>query len=242
MKTRLLIAASFLAFPLLSQANPVPVDAPITKIFVPQGFDDNDNSEVVIHGEFPSSCYKIGSVKADIDEESKEIAVSASALFYPDSVCIQSVTPFIQSVNVGVLKEGTYKAKMKDNAKVTREFSVSRRTTESPDDFLYAPVENAYLEVDYATGKQSIKLQGTFPYLFIGCMVIKEVRSYQAPSDVLVVLPIAEIVDGPQCEAQGEDPSFQYTQGLSQPFSGEGLMHVRTLHGNSLNRFLQVLQ
>ena len=32
------------------------VQAPIDKVFVPLGFDDNDKVELIIHGQFPNTC------------------------------------------------------------------------------------------------------------------------------------------------------------------------------------------
>ncbi len=69
-------------------------------------------------------------------------------------------------------------------------------------------------------------------------MVMKEVRVYTGPEDVMVVQPIAELVDGPACSEQGID--YKVTKGLREPFYGEGLLHVRTLNGTSLNRFLDI--
>ena len=242
MKFKSLIVVCGMGFAGLSFAakGPISIDASVEKIFIPDGFDDNDNVEVVLHGEYPSTCYSQGQTNVNVDHENKVIKVKATSLFYPDTVCIQSITPYIQPVTVGVLQKGDYKVMYEADATVTRDMKVKERTTESPDDFLYAPVDNAFVEVDFSSGKQALKLQGNFPYMFIGCMVMKEVRTYQSPEDVLVVLPIAEVVDGPACDEQPDDRSYQITKGLSEPFYGEGLLHVRTLHGKSLNRFIDI--
>jgi hypothetical protein len=71
-------------------------------------------------------------------------------------------------------------------------------------------------------------------------MVIREVRVVRDPVDVLVVQPIAEVVTTDVCDSQAADRSFDYTVGLQEPFQGEGLLHVRTIHGSSLNRFLNI--
>ena len=226
----------------LAKTGPVMVDAPIEKIFIPHGFDDNDNVEVVIHGKFPSSCYNVGQASATVNEETQEVEVEANAIYYSDAFCIQSVTPFIETIKLGVLPKGEFKVRMKDKPDVNNVLRVKERTTESPDDNLYAPVENANIEVDWETGKQALRVQGKFPYMFIGCMVMKEIQTVQNSSDTLVVLPIAEIVDGEACAEQPDDRSYEITTGLSQPFYGEGLLHVRTLHSTSLNRFIDIQQ
>lgn len=231
-----------LIFATVAQAKrgPLVVDAPIEKIFIPDGFDDNDNVEVVLHGEFPSSCYNIGNATATVDAVSKKVKVQASALYYPDAICIQTITPFIHPVKLGLVPEGEFKVEMQDDPEVTRTLRVKERTTESPDDFLYAPVDSATIDIDFQTGKQSLVLKGRFPFMFIGCMVMQEVEVLRSPSDTLVVLPKAEIVDGEACEQQVEDRSYTYRQGLSEPFYGEGLLHVRTLHSSSINQLIDI--
>lgn len=223
-----------------TQLDPVEVQAPIEKIFIPAGFDDNDNVEVVLHGNFPDTCHQIGKAEAKINPLTKEVKVVATSFRYPGKFCIQSITPFIQTLSLGIMTEGKYKVELVNDKEVQNSLDISRRKTESPDDYLYATVENAYIEVNEQSGKQALKIQGHFPMFFVGCMVLKEVRAYRDPVDVLVVLPIADIVNDEQCDEQPSDRSFEYTQGLAETFKGEGLLHVRTLNGNSLNRFIDI--
>jgi hypothetical protein len=221
--------------------NPIEVPAEIEKIFIPQGFDDNDNVEVVLHGNFPNTCYQVGSTEAKVDPVSRTVTVSATSLKYPGTFCIQSITPYIQTVKLGLIPEGDYQVIYSKDQQVRSSLQVTRRKTESPDDYLYATVENAYIDVNSESGKQALKMQGHFPFFFIGCMVLKDVRVLKSPTDVLVVQPIAEIVeDEAVCASQPDDRSFEYTSGLAEPFKGEGLLHVRTLNGNSLNRFIDI--
>ncbi len=221
--------------------DPIEIQAPIEKIFVPAGFDDNDNAEVVLHGNFPDTCHQVGRTEAVVDPVSKTVSVNATTYKYPGKFCIQSITPFIQTVKLGVMSEGAYSVVYAGDKSIKSKLDVSRRKTESPDDYLYATVENAYIDVNYETGKQALKIQGHFPMFFVGCMVMKEVRAYREPSDVLVVLPIADItLDDEECAQQPSDRAFEYTTGLAEPFEGEGLLHVRTLNGTSLNRYIDI--
>ncbi len=219
---------------------PAVSDAPVEAIFIPSGFDDNDNVEVVIHGTFPDGCHKVESAKANVDKVKRRITITARSVVDSDEYCVQSLTPYIQPVSLGKLEEGSYQVVAASNPEVMESLAVDRRKTESPDDYLFAPVENASIDVNRETGKQSLKLQGHFPYYFVGCMVIRDVRVVRDPVDVLVVHPIAELVNTDVCATQPADHAFEYTVGLQEPFHGEGLLHVRTLHGSSLNRFLNI--
>ncbi len=222
-----------------SKTGPFEVPSPVTKIFIPKGFDDNDNVEIILKGEFPNSCYHVGRAGAEVDQEKMHISVWATSYAYLGSQnCLQVVTPFIQEISTGILKKGEYTVSFRYDDEVKENLSVAPRTTESPEDFLYAPVVNARLNVD-ASGKQSLTLQGNYPYMFMGCMVMREVRASRNASDVLVVQPITEIVNNEECLKQPGDKAFEITTGLSEPFTNEGLIHVRVLNGDAINRLVQ---
>ena len=93
--------------------NAVLVPAPIEKVFVPLGFDDNDKVEVIVHGEFPSSCYKMGPAGATVDAVGKKIVINAQAYYYPGAVCISMMVPFIKSVELpGLMAPGVYEVSL----------------------------------------------------------------------------------------------------------------------------------
>ncbi|MGE0174482.1 MAG: hypothetical protein AB7T49_16925 [Oligoflexales bacterium] len=226
-----------------AQISPTEIPSPVEKIFIPMGFDDNDNSEVVLKGTFPTPCYRVGRVGADIDDAKKEIKVWATSYKYPPTIrmfCAQIETPFIQTIKLGVLKMGDYKVTFKDNPSVSSNLNVAKRTTESPDDYLYAPVENAAVKVDPESRRQFLRLDGHFPYMFVGCMKLNEIRVTKT-NDVLVVLPIAEITENEsECADMPSDHHFEISKGISDPLKEDGLLHVRVLNGNSVNQFVKV--
>src|SRR4051812_23862670 len=80
---------------LASGSAPRLVRAPVEKVYAPFGFDDNDNSEVVIHGHFPNTCYKTGPATALVDSNAKTITIDAQSYLY-GGVCAQMVVPYIQ--------------------------------------------------------------------------------------------------------------------------------------------------
>lgn len=230
--------------PLALASAPKEVEAPVDRIFVPAGFDDNDNVEVVVHGDFMNSCYRVGRSGAKINLEKKVIEVWATALDYApengfEELCLQVTSPFIQTVKLGLLPEGDYDVVLDTPMakEVSASLTVVKRKTEAPDDYLYAPVSNAYIDSNVASEKQALVLQGTFPVWFIGCQVMKEVRTYRSAGDVLVVQPITEIVDDARCDEAPANGGFVYRKGLSEPFQEEGLLHVRVMNGDSLNRY-----
>lgn len=218
---------------------PSEVPSPVSRIYVPYGFDDNDNVEIVMSGDFQDACYQVGRAGADVNEETKHITVWASAYVFPrGTYCAQTLTPFVQSVRVGMLKPGHYTVSYRYDAGIQSPLDVRAHTVESPDEFLYAPVENAGVFEDAQSGDQTLFLQGHYPYMFIGCMRIKEVRMIKR-ADVLVVQPITEILEDKDCQDIPADHSYSMTVKVTEPFTERGLLHVRALNGDTINRLIQ---
>ena len=238
--------AMFLAMPTFSaQAatiSPEIVVSPVNKGFVPLGFDDNDNTEIIVHGEFPNTCYKTGPVSAIVDEATKTIVVDARSYRY-SGACAEMLVPFIQVAKVGVVTKGDYKIEVYDHPEMqVLPLSVKEATTSNPDDFLYAPVETVSLD-STDEGAPALKVEGTFPLLFTGCMILDEVRVSRTPGEVLIVLPIAHI-SNTQSDCVGLEPGRRFSKTVALPSvaRGEYLVHVRVLAGNSVNRLIQINQ
>jgi hypothetical protein len=219
-----------------AQSDTTTLPSPVTKIFVPMDFDDNDNTEIVLQGFFPSTCYKVGATSFDIDAAAHTIVVKATSEKATGMICAHVMTPFLQPVKVGILAEGAWDVVLSQNPELKSSFQIRKRTTEAPDDFLYAPVAEATLRMEAGTGRQSLVLSGSFPLLTHGCMQLRDVQLGSPTEDVLLALPIAEIAEGAVCEGAQRD--FKVVVGLSQPFRGQGLLHVRSMGGHSLNSFI----
>lgn len=219
-------------------AQPDLVTAPVEKAFVPMGFDGNDNVEVIVHGHFANTCYKVGPAKASVDYATSTVTVDATAYVYAGLMCAQVLVPFTESVSLGTVRPGTYRVVVKDRPTAeTTDLVVVEATTDSPDDFLYAPVEEAGLRVR-ADGQQLVRIEGSYPYTFVGCMVVKELRIIRTPGNVVVVQPIAELLTGgPACDEQHGAKNFVIETPVREALEpGEYLMHVRALSGRSVNR------
>ncbi len=214
------------------------IQAPVDKVFViTDGFDNNDNVEVVIKGNFKNSCYRADKGSAEVDPATKTIRVSATAYFYPQEICIDMLVPYIQVVKVGVLDVGTYKVLPEGNERLARSFHIKEANTANPDDYLYTPVTSAYVENDLQ-GNPILHLQGQYPLLYRGCMKTQRVATYLTPDNVLVVQPIAVVLPPEDCGHQ-TGGSFNIAQPLSKSLTGETLLHIRTLNGNAYNQLIR---
>lgn len=220
-------------------AAPVKTTAPVDRLFIPEGFDDNDKVEVVLYGEFPSSCYRIDGVDVTKNAQTGRYEISASALRYDGEICAQVITPYIKPVQLGILEAGAYDAVAKGNENTLSRFEIAPRKTESPDDFIYAPVTTASVAWEAASGKQLLNLKGNYPLTLVGCAIIDDVKINVTKDDVVVVQPIMEFIDDERCDSR-TDLSFDENFVMPQAFVGKGLLHVRVMNGNSLNSLLDI--
>lgn len=210
--------------------SPMLVSVKLDRAFIPVGFDDNDNVQVTVSGVLPSNCYKIGPVKAEVDGATRTVKVNQTAYYY-SGFCIPMVVPFVQTVSVGLVRDGDYNVIDKASQKTLGKIPISRSTTTNADDFLYAPINDVI--VSKVENEQMMCLQGTFTDR---CTKLKEVRVLYQPV-VIVVQPIATRVGG-RCGL--ELSRFQYCQPLNSSLTGTFLIHVRVMNGQAINKLVDL--
>ncbi len=220
--------------------NPVLVQAPVEKVFVPAGFDDNDKVEVIVHGHFNSSCYKMGPVSATVNETSKKVTLNAQAFYYAGATCIQMVTPFIKSVELDRhLTSGSYTIEVANRSVEVSQLRVAKATRPDADDYLYAAVNSVSVESG-VDGSREIVLKGQHPYLLDGCVKFEDVKTYVGADKTVVVQPVTKIVYGDECRGAVNN-RFEYRARFGGDLTqGEYLLHVRALDGNAINQFLKL--
>lgn len=215
----------------LAEGSPPLVKVSLSKVFVPVGFDSNDLTQIVGVGVFPHTCYQVGPMDIDVDEQAKIIRVKQHAYLYPGH-CLPVTVPFQQVIDVGIIDVGNYE--IIDDVSGNRLGSLPIRLAKDigpgTDDFPYAPVDDAYVKTNPG-GPRTLLIQGTFTN---SCMKMKrlDVTYYQ---DVVVVLPISEM-EKPEnggCTAG----LFGFTQKVPLVFPSKHayLLHIRSMAGNAIN-------
>jgi hypothetical protein len=223
---------------------PTLVNAPISKIFLPLGFDDNDRVEVIVSGVFPDSCYKVGPADAIVDERTKSIVVNAFSYYYEGGQCLPLATPFFKVIELkSTLPKGEYKVVVKTgDVPLSEVLLIAESPRADADDFLYANVENAeILTPSSQTNTYDVVVKGRHPLPLRGCVLIDQVKFSVSSSDVLVVQPITKIVEGPQCADASPSGKFEYR--VTVPFEltqEEVVLHTRVLNGGSLNSLVRL--
>lgn len=213
-------------------SEPTKVPAAYEKAYIPVGFDSNDQVEVTLEGRFSSSCWRPADIQVAVDHDKKEAYIGPAAYKYPQLLCAQMVLPFDRTVNLGLLQKGDYKLIQATDGKVLGTIPVKQATTDAPDDYLYAPVSQAYFKGGVGGGRLTIA--GNYPN---NCMMVDQVKIDVQP-DVIVVQPIAKIEKRRDCK----DGSFPFTNTTMLNFmkSGHYLLHVRSMNSKSINNLVDV--
>lgn len=242
--------------------------SPIEKIFVPNIFDENDNSQVILQGTYSYSCFHEGQSGFSLDQELQVIKVWATsyeqtgANAHPAAEnCQESQRSFIQVVDLGPLAAGEYTVQYEDEASgltLTSPLIITAAQSDNePENQLYAPIDFVALEVSadpsaldlnsksdksasiLAGSTTLLTLVGTYPYLYIGCMQLKQVELEQSQKDIVIIHPMAEINEQ-DCPRNHANYKFEYSTYLPKNLSSKTLIHVRLPDGNSINKLLEI--
>lgn len=188
----LTLLALLVSAPLYAQA-PRVIDAPVDHLFVPAGFDNNDNVELVVTGHFPNPCYGRNSV--DVKVQNDVINVRVTALLREDEkaeACAAMIVPFKEIVPVGNLQGGDYKVVVNASTRfeLKDELKVVEAASQNQDDHIYAVVD--YIELGFLGGESgSALLVGWTPS---DCLALDHVEYVSNGKDTLSILPIMKKV------------------------------------------------
>jgi len=211
---------------------PVLMEIPIQAVHVPNGFDSNDNVQIVFESYLPNPCYKVGPHKVQVDKVNRIVKLEQQVYRYPGMICPQVIVPFATVVDVGLLAANTYDIQDATSGQTLGRMGVRQSNNLGPDDYFYAPVADAR----YDLTKRTVTLEGVFTN---SCLSFADVKVYLDPKDVVVVLPILKPwQSSPACKA-GKFP-FSVTAKLPAMTAGRYLLHVRSMNGRSINKIFDI--
>ncbi len=249
MKINAFIPVVFMLCAAHLQANePIRKNVAITKIYAIQhGFDDNDSVDIAAYGLLSDTCHKIDRNSFKVDHRKKIITVSITSVVRPQDICLEILTPFLEVIPVGILNAGIYEVRASNSPTVSSQLEVKPRTSDNRDDYLYAPVDTVEVErVQQIAGHSHdyLVLKGTYPYMLRGCMRVEEVKISTINKEILVVQPIVKIMEDINCNPQDVGPYNRFTTSveIANSIGDHGLVHVRTLNGKALNKYIDFSQ
>lgn len=233
-------ALSFLAVCGLVVANPAAGNAPktvetaLTKAYIPLGFDDNDRVQIAVAGSFKNSCYKVGPHALKVDSVNKTITVQQQAYLY-SGVCLQMFVPFSQVLDIGIIPSGDYKVVDALSGQTLAQLPVTEGSNPGPDDFMYAPVNDAYVVHDPDTHKNVLAITGSFGDR---CSDFEDIK-VNVSNDVIIVQPVLERKADISCAP--EKVRFLKTIELNENVkAGMYMLHVRSLNGQAINKLVDL--
>lgn len=206
----------------------VPVSSERT--FAPKGFDDNDQTQVVIEGRLPNDCYRLEQASLSSDPVKKEITIQPKASYY-NWLCLEVLVPWTQVITVGHLEPGEWKIKVGSTGQ-SELLTINQSSSLSPDDFVYAPVDSMNIDVIEKIAVATIK--GRFA---TRCGELSEVKVIDS-GKTIEVLPIMTAGTARNCERK--DLPFEYKFELPQKSMGRYLVHVRSLNGQAINQVYEI--
>lgn len=200
------------------------------RVFIPTGFDHNDNAQIVVDGSLPDTCHKLASASAWTDHENRIVYVKVIARIYAGTMCAEMTVPYTQTVDLGLLEPGKYKvvAETEEKPSAMGVLPVAMAKSADPDDYLYAPVHDVRVNLR-KDGVANLIVSGTFTN---SCMRLADIR-VAIIGDVIEVLPIMEIAGGKCMQIERE---FSRSVELENVPAGRYLVHSRSLNGQSVNR------
>ncbi len=204
-------------------------------LFVPNGFDDNDEVTVILDGYLPDPCHRLTDPEVIKNNDTKLVTVQAKALLFKGE-CPDVIVPFTQEVKVGRLEKGEYLVLSKDGRHKER-MQVAPAQYPYPDDYMYAAVEKVTVKND-SPHKFSATLEGR---LTNSCLKLQKPKVIPTGKTVQV-LPIMDYVKptDPAVKCQRIEKPFSMEVEIPEPAkAGRYLLHVRSLNGQAVNEVFQ---
>ena len=200
-------------------------------VFVPSGFDSNDDAQIVLYGIFTDICHKVIYPKVSIDHENFKIKIQANANVRELCEEIYVTIPYTTTVNLGNLPVGRYEVLIQNNGgyrRVDSLFIGTPKSVKGVDDSPYAYLDHIrYSSVE--TGIPQVTLYGTIPS---SCMTFQEVKVMYKAGNVIDILPILKVTPGAACLPS--NTPFVQTVTLQVSHTSPTLLNVRSAGGTAI--------
>ena len=229
---RLTFALASLVIAAQVHADPAPskVAVSFNRIYVPDGYDDNDSVQIIGEGAYANSCYHNAETRVKVNHFDKTIFLEPMAYKY-SGYCLQVIIPFHRTVDLGILQSGTYQIYQVTDGRRLGQITINPSKASSPDDRLYAPVSQSYFQG--ASGNKVV-LAGDMP---VSCMILKEIKK-QVQNDVIVLQPVVDIDSSQPC-VQGSY-HFEVATSIGSVKNGKYFLQVRAMSGKSVSSLVDI--
>lgn len=195
-------------------------------IYIPRGFDSNDNSEIVITGRLPSTCYLKPKGEVNIKDNKITVKAMATEVYGDDVSCIQAVVPYMITVSLGQLKQGFYEIIINGHDSLSQSIFIEEANSNGINNFPYANVQ--YVSKTSSPGM--VRIYGVHPS---SCMEIDDVKIIvNEQADTISVMPI---IKQTQEVCDTSTKPFVHMVKLPSSIRKRSLLHVRKIDGTAIN-------
>lgn len=236
MRKLALIASILLSSQVMAQTTSVQ-DAPLDHLFVPEGFDNNDNIEFVVTGKFPNPCHTRNDVKVDVRGDLIKIEVTSLVSEERDrTLCEDLSIPFSEVVRVGSLQAGDYKIIVNEgsSSELKAKINVAVSSSSSVDDHLYAQVD--YIELGFTgglSGEAMLVGKSLSP-----CLAFDKVEYKSNGKDTVSIMPIMKKIST-NCPEQNKRMEIPLKFNPRSLKNDRVLLFVRSVDGKSVHSFIE---
>jgi len=200
----------------------------VEKIFIPVGFDDNDDVEVIVSGQFPNDCWKVEEVEKTRTKAGYSLKMKARKW---KAFCADKMSPFWKKVSLGYLKVGNYIITNEEKNEGTLIVRGAKFKTE--DDYQYASVDSVKTRYEFnkETGrieKRFLVLKGEFPNACYQLAKNPPVDLIRESSEGLIeILPVIEYN---KALSQNCSTPIEFEEPIAIPenLSGKFMIYLRT--------------
>lgn len=209
-------------------STPIEKRVPITHVYAPKGFDNNDRTEIVVTGYLPNLCHR--SPTASVKVEGETIKIEITSLYYEPTnpFCPPMKVPFDQKVTTGVLEKGHYQIVVNGGLIESEKslITIQEASSSAIDENVYALVD----EIDKDEDNGKVTLKGYNPS---DCYVLDKIRYFSNDRDTYSILPIMKQVNS-FCPMKLVPFKVDFT--VPKELNSEKiLLHVRSMDGNAVN-------
>jgi hypothetical protein len=200
------------------------------KIYIAEGFDDNDLVEVTVIGTLPDSCHRNPTFEIERKEDN-QYSIDLFAHYVPNPEgCRRVSMPYQDTINFGMMHAGEYSISLVNKRSTERKsLTINPASTNLVDEFLYGNV-NGVLEND---ANRDIKLIGVNP---VNCLIFEKMDS-EIQGSMIILKP--HFKEMGVCKNKPKPFSINYKI-PHLPDSPKGiLLHVRVMNGRSYNYIFQ---
>lgn len=229
-----LASLSFSTF-LMAQV-PQVVTSPVDHLFVPEGFDNNDNVEVIVTGKFPNPCYIKN--KVDVEVEDNKVLINITALKKEGeglAICEPLAVPYKEQITVGNLQGGDYEIIVNEKTEFEKKdtLHVNVSASSSVDEHLYPIVE--YVELGFTGGLSGEAfLIAKSPS---DCLAFDKVEYQSNKKDTISILPIMKKISS-NCNEVKKRLQIPVKFNPHALNNKEVLLFVRSIEGKSVNTII----